>query len=297
MGELWFLMAASVLLVTAAGGSVERLHLFPQLRPGQTLRYDSHARLVRRVKTQSNVATMMQPGDLRRDLSTGLRLSIQEMQLVDKRPMVAAETELAPEQQAPADSAAKPLKVNFTIGRDGGLTRADGLDDLDPEQRLTWQFWISQFAFAWTLPPAGVRLGEKWKSVEEEKTPTPISKLEWERETTYVENDACPVLPAEQCAVFLTDATLKQKSNPKDATPEDYALNQLKTSGTARGKNETVLYLSLKTGLLMRATEDVQQSLDVTIAKADESNGVHYQIDVTSHFETLLVPTPPTPGQ
>jgi hypothetical protein len=36
----------------------------------------------------------------------------------------------------------------------------------------------------------------------------------------------------------------------------------------------------------------VQQSLDVTIAKEDGSNQVQYLIDVTSHFETVLV----TPG-
>ena len=32
-------------------------------------------------------------------------------------------------------------------------------------------------------------------------------------------------------AIFLTAATLRQKSNPKDTTPEDYKLRELKTSG------------------------------------------------------------------
>ena len=49
-------------------------------------------------------------------------------------------------------------------------------------------------------------------------------------------------------------------------------------------------YISLKTGLVVRATEDFQQSIDVTIAKADGSNQVQYKIDVTSHFETVFVP-------
>jgi hypothetical protein len=54
-----------------------------------------------------------------------------------------------------------------------------------------------------------------------------------------------------------------------------------------------VVYISRKTGLLVRGSEDVQQSLDVTIAKEDGSNQVQYLIDVTSHFETVLV----TPGR
>lgn len=289
---LWLVpIAGIVLLGAAAAGGDKRIRLLPRVRNGETLRYENHARLDRSVRTKSNVATMLKQGPLHADLSTGLQLSIQEIRLVNDRPMMAAETELEPAEQGPAENSVSNMpKVNFTIGGDGGVTRAEGLDDLDPEQRLIWQFWVAQFAFGWTLPAAGVKPGEKWKAEEVEKTPTAIANLVWERETTYVQNEKCPILPDEQCAVFLTKATLKQKSNPKDTTPEDYQLHELKTSGAAKGSNETVSYISLKTGLLVRATEDVQQSLDVTIAKADGSNQVQYQVDVTSHFETVFVP-------
>lgn len=289
---LWLVPAAGLVLLSAANaGSDERVTLLPQLKNGKSLRYESHARIERHVKTKSNVLTMLQPRDLRRDLSTLLRLSVQEIHLMDNRPMMAAETILEPEETAAVgDSAPKPSKVSFTIGGDGEVTRAVGLEDLDAEQRLVWQFWVAQFAFGWTLPAPGVKPGEKWKSVEVEKTPTPIAGLVWERETTYVQNDKCPILPDEQCAMLLTTATLQQKSNPKDITPEDYQRHQLKTFGMAKGTNETALYISLKTGLLLRASEDIQQSLDVTIAKADGSNQVQYLIDVTSHFETVFVP-------
>ena len=239
---------------------------------------------------------MYGPRELKRDVSTALRLSVREMRLVQKRPMMAAETELDSGPDAAAGSATVTHpKVSFTITADGNLTRADGIDDLDAEQRIAWQFWVAQFAFGWTLPVSGVRRGEKWKSVETEKNPAPIANLIWERETTYVRNDACPILTSEPCAVFLTVATLKQKSNPKDCTPEDYKVRQLKTSGVAKGANQTVTYLSLKTGLLVRAAEDVQQSMDVTIAKADGTNQVRYQIAVTSHFETVFVPAGDSP--
>jgi len=178
--------------------------------------------------------------------------------------------------------------VVFTIGGEGDIRITEGADDLDPEQNLTWQFWAAQFAFSWTLQPAGVKPGEKWKSVEAEKTPSPIANLDWERETTYVQNDNCPLLPSDKCAIFLTKATLRQKSNPKDTTPEDYKLHQLKTTGTTTGTNETVSYISLKTGLLVRATEDLQQAMDVIIAKTDGSNQIRYLITATSHFETSL---------
>jgi hypothetical protein len=207
--------------------------------------------------------------------------------------MMAAETQLLPEDSSASATSSAPAhtaKIDFTIGGDGNLSRADGLDDLDPQQRMAWQFWVAQFAFGWTLPASGAKPGEKWKTTEVETAPTPIAKLVWERETTYVQDEKCPIVPDQQCAVFLVTATLKQKSSPQDATPEDYKLNQLKTSGTAKGTNQGAIYISRKTGLLVRATEDIQQSLDVTIAKLDSSNQVQYLVDVTSHFETVFVP-------
>lgn len=271
-----------------------RVVLIPRLQAGDAMRYESHARLERHVKSESRVVTLLGPRELKRDLSTGLAVSIKAIQATGGRPTVVAVAELDPPANT-AGSGPPPAKqtVNFTIEENGQLGRAEGLDALDPEQRLAWQFWIARFAYGWTLPMAGIKPAEKWKSEEPEETPTPIAGLVWERETTYVQNDKCPILPAEECAVLLTDAKLKQKSSPEDTTPEDYQRQELKTFGTAKGTNETVTYISLKTGLVLRATEDVQQYMDVTVVKADQSNQVHYEITVTSHFETLFVPQGP----
>jgi hypothetical protein len=292
--RLWCaLLIAGVLVPDVAGRQHgERILLIPELRNGETLVYQTHARIDRHVETKSNVTTMLTPGETRQDLSSEVRLSVQDARLVDHKLVVAGETLLEPKggTDVPENAALKPQKIKFVIGGDGAVTKADGLDDLDPQRALLWQFWTSQFALGWTLPSAGVKPGEKWRSDEPEKTPSPIANLVWEREFTYVQNDRCPILAGQQCAVFLISSTLKQRSSPATATPEDYAVRQLKTSGTAKGTNETVAYISLETGLLVRATEDLQQSMNVTIAKTDDSNGVHYDIQVTSHFDTELTP-------
>jgi len=291
LAALLLVPAMGALLLGAAGNGDDKVSLLPQLRNGQTLRYESHGRVQRGVKTTSRVNTVLTPGESRRNLSIGIRLSVQESRAVGGRPMMAAETEVASADATTAgDPRPVPAKVSFTLAGDGALTRADGLDDLDPEQRVAWQFWISQFAFGLAIPPAVVKPGEKWKTVEPEKTPTPIANLVWERETTYVQNDRCPILPDEECASFLTVSTLRQKSNPKETTPEDYRLHDLKTFGMVGGGNQTSTFISLKTGLLVLAKEDLQQAMDVTIAKADGSNQVQYTINVISHFETSFVP-------
>jgi hypothetical protein len=87
----------------------------------------------------------------------------------------------------------------------------------------------------------------------------------------------------------LTEAKLVQKSSLKDATPEDFKLHELKTMGAAKGSNELITYISLTTGLVVRATEDASQQMNVIIAKADGSNGVRYSVDAKSQLEVLLL--------
>lgn len=280
------------LWTSTAARSDNRPAFIPQLRVGETVRYESHARVERHVKTESRVVSLLGPRELKRDLSTGMVIIIKDLQGTGDRPTVVAVAELdATDETAVSGPPPDKPTVNFTIEENGQLGRAEGFDRLDAEQRLAWQFWIARFAYGWTLPRTGVKPGEKWKSEEPEGTPSPMAGLVWERETTFVETDKCPILPAEVCAVFLTDSRLKQKSSPEDTTPEDYQRQALKTSGTAKGTNQTVTYISLTTGLVLRATEDVQQYMDVTVAKADASNQVRYEITVTSHFETAFIPT------
>ncbi len=99
--------------------------------------------------------------------------------------------------------------------------------------------------------------------------------------------------PPDTCAVILTLATLKQKSSSKDATPEDFRLHELRTMGTAKGTSEIITYISLKSGLVVRATEDTSQFMDVVVAQADDSNRVHYHVDAKGHSEVLLVTETP----
>jgi hypothetical protein len=196
--------------------------------------------------------------------------------------------------------------VEFTIRPDGQVDAVKGLDDLAPGQQQAWHEWASRFTLAAMLTGDRAKLSSKWKSQEAEKSPAPIAALTWVRESTYVRNEPCsaakistqgvaakPAQQPEMCAVLLTTATLKQHSSEKDATPGDFRLRQLRTSGTASGKNKIVTYVSLKTGLLVRATEDADQAMDVTIAKADGTNRVRYNVMATSYSEVLLVENSP----
>ena len=289
-------LAGAFLLCSAVLYADSRAVFLPKLQRGQTLLYEAHGRLSRKVKTESNISNLRTPQQLQSDLSNQIRLSIQEVRAEKSQPWVSAQAELLPDEGTQNPRFTTPIpKLSFDIVSGGQLGSVTGLDDLTPEQRLLWQFWLARFAFGWTLPHAGVKPGEKWKFEEPELSDSLIANLVWEREITYTGNDKCPVFPDDTCAVFLTQSTLKQKSSTKDSTPDDYRLHRLKTFGTAKGENQVITYISLKSNLVLRAKEDLQQTMDVTVMKADGSNGVHYSIDASSHFETLLVP-PATPA-
>jgi len=281
----------ALLMLSGALLYADSVFFLPKLYRGQKLLYEVHGRLDRKVKTESRIASSRGPQELQGDLSNQVRLTIEEVRPGKTESWVSAQTELLPEEGTQNPRFATPIpKLSFDILDAGQIGRLTGLEDLSPEQRVLLQFWAARFSFGWTLPHKTLKPGEKWKFEEPEVSDSLIADLVWEREVTYARDDKCPVLPKETCAVFLAQSTLKQKSSPKDSTPEDYRLHELKTFGMAKGENQVITYISRKSGLVMRANEDVRQSMDVTVMKADGTNGVHYTIDASSHLETLFVP-------
>jgi len=195
--------------------------------------------------------------------------------------------------------------VEFTLHADGQVTDVEGLDKLSADEQAVWQEWLARFGGGASFPEKGIKPGEKWKA--EEPIPNALlTGLSWDKESEYVNDTPCGPMkitpqgdlaageqPQEKCAVILTTAIMKQKSSQKDATPEDYKLHDLRIMGIAKGKNETITYISLKTGLVVRATDDANQSMNVIVAKTDGSNRVHYIIDAESHAQVLLLAEAP----
>ncbi len=300
--------------------TTDRVSLFPKLHARDNLTYLLQYRVQKNVKAESRVVTPSAPQDARTDAQWILHLEVLDVRPQGDRAAIHARaqfqsvdsaTSVKPPPTGQAVSAAPSLGqdskvVEFTILPDGHAQSVTGLDALFPEQREAWQQWLRQFAIAAVFPLGGVKRGQTWKSTEPEQAPSPIDRLQWEKTVTYVRDEPCSPAPfgetssvnaqespAATCAVILTKATLKQKSPPKDTTPADYKLHELRTTGTATGANETISYIALRTGLITRVTEDAKQFMDVIIAKTDGTNQVHYNVDAISHTEVLLLAIPP----
>src|ERR1700682_1314697 len=290
-----------VLAVATLGAADKRIDLLPKLQPGQTITYLIRFQTDRSVKTESKVVAPMAPNAAQIDAHGLLRVEILDVQEMGNKAAIPARgpfltLDWAVSVKRPGDKMPAKDKqrvdpdgksIEFTISSDGSVNKVIGLDSLFPEQQQAWQQWVGRFALAWTLSANGMKFGEKWRSQQAEQAGAPIAGLHWARESIYVRDEPCQASqlsitgdvsassgPLDTCAVLLTTATLKQKSSSKDATPEDFKLHELRTMGTAKGAGEIITYISLKSRLVVRASEETSQFMDVVVATADGSNGV-----------------------
>ena len=310
----------------AARDNADRVVLFPKLSVGQTFRYQIGYSAKTNMNTESTVAVPMAPTGGQTNENLLLLVEVEDLRVDAGRILARLRTRIveadASVPAAPAsdgkaatkstqnqDEAAKSGKrektLEFVLHADGQVTDVEGLDRLSADEQSAWQEWVARFGGGAAFPEKGIKPGEKWKA-EEPITNALLAGLSWEKESEYVNDAPCGAMnltpqgdlaageqAQETCAVILTTAILKQKSSQKDATPEDYKLHDLRTMGIAKGKNETITYISLKTGLLVRATEDANQSMNVIVAKTDGSNRVHYMIDAESHAQVMLLADTP----
>jgi hypothetical protein len=306
----------------AANGHVM---LFPKLTAGQILTFQIAYHSDKSAKTKSTVATStpQSPSGTETNVRALLRLEIVGLETQGRRATIHARsyfqvmnsaTQLTVPRDLPAPSDQvqrqdlKGVSIEFMINSDGHVDQIKGIDVLLPEQQQAWKEWVARFAASAALPESGVRIGQKWKTEELETSPAPIAKLRWQRESIYLRDEPChisevtvegdvadvnPQQVPETCAVIETSAILKQHSSTEDATPEDYKLHQLQTSGTASGKNSTLLFVSTQTGLLVRSSDHADQKMSVTIAKSDDSNRVHYDIQAKSDTEIFRIANSP----
>ncbi|MGC1484662.1 MAG: hypothetical protein WA789_12785 [Candidatus Acidiferrum sp.] len=324
MNKLWQFLGCCLMLTAvsaAARNNADRVVLSPRLHVAQIIRYQIGYRATTNTNTESTVAAPMAPTGGQMNASILLQIEVEDLrseagttsvrlrtQIVEPAISASNSTALSKNTQNSSGagrSVSSGKLVEFTLHGDGQVTDVQGLDMLSADERAAWQEWVARFGGGATFPEKGVKLGEKWKRDE----PIPnslLAGLSWEKESEYVNDAPCagtelpprgdPAAgqqPQEMCAVILTTAILKQKSSPKDATPEDYKLHDLHNMGTAAGKNQIISYISLKTGLVVRATEDANQSMNLIVATADGSNRVHYTIDAESHAQVLLLAGPP----
>jgi hypothetical protein len=268
----------------------------PALRAGQTLIYQLEFSASRATQTESRLSSPPLPPSDELNAVCLLQVEVVEANSSSLRLKTylsdRTESSLSPSATAVPSAPAADKVVEVSVARNGAASQIQGLDQLSVAQRFAWNNWLGWFISTWTYPNSPVRVGSKWELHEPETTPSPLTRLVWSKKYQYVRNEPCgpsQLSATGTCAVILVHAQLHQKSSPNNATPEDFKLRGLVTRGTAIGANETILYIGLTSGLLVRSSEDAQQSMDATISLADGSNEVRYVMKAKSRSQIQLV--------
>jgi hypothetical protein len=297
-------------LLATVPAHAQRLSPVPRLHGGETLVYQLDLSGSRSNKVESRVTTPESPP--REDLTAQCLLQVNVAEVSTRgfrlKTYLSDRNVVRPSGESSSGPVSSPDKlVEVFVAPNGAASAIKGFTELTSPQQHAWNAWLNRFTSSMTFPKSGVRKGQRWKMLENESSPSPIAELAWERKYEYVKQESCrspgqstaagktgnPRARADTCAVIFVHAQLRQKSSPKNATPQDYKLRGLTTAGTASGTNETILYISTTTGLLVRSTEDVQQTMDAKVSLADGSNSVRYVVNAKSRSQIDLLPDVP----
>jgi len=285
-------------LFCAANSRGQSVLRSPEFRAGQTFFYGLDFSFSRNLTSLSALSSPQLPPSTTFQVRGLLQVAVKEISGATVHfETFYSEPDAASDRKAQSEESHPDRKVEVWLSGNGAVSKVLGLDQLSSEQQIAWNAWLGQFTATMNYPRKALRSGQKWEANEPETSPSPIAELSWARKYTYVRTEPCPdenvaaapMSKPETCAVILVRSVLRQKSSPKNATPADYKSQGLTTRGSAGGENETILYVAQASGLLTRATESANQTMDVTIALADGSNQVHYTIQAKSRSAIRLL--------
>ena len=311
------LALASTLTLAASG---RRINLIPRYVPGATLRYRIESTTTTTGKTTTPIvnpeggthSTLTIHLVVRLDVlgapSSGGSSAVRLRATYEKSSAESQSDALDLAQPSVSDQYArlKGESVEFTIAPNGQLVDIKGLEETPADRSLGQSAlsWLGALSTAGGFPADGVEIGQKWKS-ERPVEGAPLAGLAWRVESAYLRDEPCDSSPAgdrsppaskaalDSCAVILSRFAISRPGSAHgDATPEDYLRNGLRVSGSWTGTGESLNYVSLASGLLVRSTETSDQQMDYKITSATTGSSIVRNAQVHSQSEISLDSTP-----
>jgi hypothetical protein len=312
-----------LIALAVAAGSEKHIHFTPTYSAGETLRYGIESRTMSTGKTTTPIVNPEGGSQ-----STQLIHLVVRLDVLDVQPAAPAgpgtvhlratyEKSSAESETDAYDPGASSLadqyarieghSIEFAIDPSGKLSDVKGLEDIFPDRSAAQPAlsWIDGLSSGGGFPSNGVAIGQKWKT-DRPIMGAPLRDLTWHAESTYLRDEPCnsptaASVSANQtkpspasCAVILTRFEISRRgSTHSDATPDDYARNGLRTSGSWTGSGESLDSISLSTGLLVSSTQTSKQDMDYQITSVTTGSSIHHVGQVQSQSEITLLPNQP----
>ncbi len=169
--------------------------------------------------------------------------------------------------------------------------------------------WIAQLSASAGAPSGGVSVGQKWSS-EQPADSLPLAGFVWRTDSEYLRNEPChpanpdvPTTPgareqqadsasrsqpAMDCAVILANLNLVRPKVMRDVTPPDLRTNGVQSAGKWNATGQSLLYVSLASGMVVSVTQSGTQQMDVTLTSNHNTN-MHYSGTISSRSQVALV--------
>src|ERR1700751_2405088 len=210
--------AALFALPVLAASDHQRVHLLPQFKPGDSLRYQIESQMTIDRTTTTPIVNPEGATQLKRSVSIVLPLDVLEVRPGAPGANGARGTNAAPgpmrlratyeKSSATSESDAydptsasladqynrlEGRSMEFTVEPDGKIVDIKGLEDMlsNPSAAQTVRTWMAGLSSSAGFPPQGIEIGQKW-SREQPLTGVPLDRLFWRTEATYLRNEICP---------------------------------------------------------------------------------------------------------
>ncbi len=296
--------------------SAPRVSLTPRFTPGQTFRYEMELETTTNTSRSGIVSDPQGPSSLVVDWNATVRMEILPADpgtAGDVRLRTTYEKSTASIHSDSFDPAADETKtqyerlqgkvIEFVLDAGGKVKSVSGLEGLVDDEKAAQaaRQSIYQFGASVGAPPGGVAPGQTW-TLEQSANSLPLAGLVWRSAAEYLRNEPChppnPELPAvlgtanaqakEICAVILTKLDLIRPKPVRDPTPEEFRKNGVQSAGKWSGSGQSLMYVSLATGLVVSVTQTGTEEMDVTLTTS-RSASIHYAGTIASRSHVALV--------
>lgn len=294
----------------------------PQFQPGESLRYQISFRSQTSRLTGGALSNPQGARDL--GMSVGITLRLEVLPPVaSTAPVAASQTRVAGPERAPLrlravyervtpavtgdtyDPEANLLlaqyrrlqgrTIEFQLGSRGEVQYISGLQEVLQDARALDEArnWLQQLGAGLTTPLAGSVPGQSWEKTEPVPG-APLTGTTLHTTSTYLRDEACRMDDpgGEQCAVLLMRFSLQQHGDARNATPEEFRRDGMRTAGMWTSHGESLVHVSLQTGRTVSVSQSGEELMDLTIRHVNGGAPIRYGGHSTTETHLLLLESP-----
>jgi hypothetical protein len=307
--------------VKKAPANSKRVSLTPRFVPGQTFRYEMEFE-TRTDTRRSGISTDPQgPTSLVVNWNTTMRMDVlpadpstpggirlRTTYETSEATVTADSFDPAAEETANQYKKLEGKVVEFTLDADRKVKSVAGLEGMVDTQQASQSAhdWISQLSASAGAPVGGVIVGQSWIS-DQPADSLPLAGLVWRTDSTYLRNEPCHPANADipqsasatgaapdaaaasmYCAVILANLNLVRGKGSHNETPAGLRNNGVQSAGKWEGSGQSLLYVSLATGMVVSVTQTGSEQMDVTLT-SNHDTSMHYTGTITTRSQVALV--------